>query len=879
VDRVDRVDRVEVEPLLSLALSDPRRALTLAQTVLENRPDPRASSIAHQAAGIVLRDGGQLAAALKELRAALRMARKAGPVERVVDVSATYGAALVMSGRTTEGLAQLDRALSQAHGDLLARVRLRRAHVLSLLGRHNEALDELRIALRTVRRSGDLQWEAHIVHNRCLVYLALGAVEKADKDAVEAERLYVLLGHQWPAAQAVHNRGLAALRRGDLPAALRFFDVAGARYASLGGMEPDLIIDRARAFLVAGMANEAAAMAEDYLNSEPKIKPVTRAELLLLAATAALAAGHIETARQRSLSARRLFRSQHRDLWDARATLVTLQAHYVSGRHTSELQASLSGLAGQLRALRCEDAPDAYLLAGRVALERGSPAAAKILSDAARYRLRGPALERASGWLAAALEAENEGRSRRVLAACGQGLDALDEHRLVFGGTELRALATGHGRELSTLALRHALAAGTARDLLVWAERWRATTLTAAWARPPDDAELRRDLAALRDATRRTEQTSSTGLPSNAADRERDRWESAVRERWMKVSGHGAGRTTPFDVEALLARLSTSGHFDGANGANRREGAQAVVLVEIDGELYALTVSRRGIQTCDVGPVDVALREAGFARSFLRRAAYGLPVPNLLQVGEQLQRSLLGSACRFLEGGPVILVPPARLHGAPWGMMPALARARLSVSPSLAIWVKAVSRPRPPVRRVVLVMGPGLPGAEAEVNALRSVHRNVSALEGGGATAERALASLEGTWLAHIVAHGYFRSDSPLFSSLTLDDGPLTVHDLDRLKRPPHRMILSACEVGGGEAVGSDEILGLVTSLLAMGTAGVMASVVPVNDEAAVGVMVRVHTELAGGRDLGEAWLAAREEASGDPLAAATAASFTAWGA
>jgi hypothetical protein len=54
---------------------------------------------------------------------------------------------------------------------------------------------------------------------------------------------------------------------------------------------------------------------------------------------------------------------------------------------------------------------------------------------------------------------------------------------------------------------------------------------------------------------------------------------------------------------------------------------------------------------------------------------------------------------------------------------------------------------------------------------------------------------------------------------------------------------------------------------------------VPVNDKAAVPVMLRVHTELATGRSLAEAWLAARAEAAGNPLAAATAASFTAWGA
>jgi tetratricopeptide (TPR) repeat protein len=861
---------VDVGSLLPLSLSSPQTALKLARRALESSLDPRSRSIAHQAAGIVLRDSGQLPDALKELRMALRLARQAALVERVVDVTATYGAALVMSGRTTQGLAHLDEAVSRAHDDLLARVRLRRAHVLSLLGRHDEALDDLRLALRTVRRAGDLSWEAHIVHNRCLVYLALGAVDQADRDAAEAERLFTRLGHEWPAAQAVHNRGLAALRRGDLPTALRFFDMAGARYTSLGGMEPDLIMDRARAFLVAGMAVEAASMAERYLNSEPDVKPVKRAELLLLAATAALAAGRADVARRRSQSAGRLFAAQRRDLWEARAALVMLRSDFVAGRRPSELLASLYSLAGQLRALRCDDAPLAYLLAGRLALESGSPLAAPALAQAARYRFRGPALERATGWLAVALEAQIAQRASRVLSACGRGLDALDEHRLAFGGTELRALATSHGHDLSVLALRQAVATRRARDLLVWAERWRATTVTAAWVRPPDDAELRRDLAALRDAARRADDASTAGISNTPADRERAHWEAAVRERLMKLPGHGDRRTGAFDVDELISHLSEPGPFG---------PAQAVVLVEVDGELRALTVSARGVRATYVGPIDAALREAEFARFSLRRAAYGWPVPDPGRVGAQLQRSLLGSAARSLGDGPVVIVPPARLHGAPWGMLPALAKVPLTVTPSLAMWVKAVNQTAPSNRKVVLVEGPGLTGAEAEVGALRGLHRQVRVLLGHDATAERAVSSLEGTWLAHIAAHGQFRSDSPLFSSLSLTDGPLTVHDLSRLKRPPYRMVLSACDVGAGEAVGSDELLGLVTSLLAMGTAGVMASVVPVNDAAAVRVMVRVHAELAGGKTLAEAWLAARDEAASDVLARASAASFTAWGA
>ena len=55
------------------------------------------------------------------------------------------------------------------------------------------------------------------------------------------------------------------------------------------------------------------------------------------------------------------------------------------------------------------------------------------------------------------------------------------------------------------------------------------------------------------------------------------------------------------------------------------------------------------------------------------------------------------------------------------------------------------------------------------------------------------MAAIDGAWLVHVAAHGTFRSDSPLFSAIELDDGPLTVYDLERLKRAPYRVILSSC--------------------------------------------------------------------------------------
>ena len=148
----------------------------------------------------------------------------------------------------------------------------------------------------------------------------------------------------------------------------------------------------------------------------------------------------------------------------------------------------------------------------------------------------------------------------------------------------------------------------------------------------------------------------------------------------------------------------------------------------------------------------------------------------------------------------------------------------------------------------------------------------------GTATADRVLTALDGAWLAHIAAHGTFRADNPMFSSILLDDGPLIVHDFERLGRAPYQLILAGCDSGVAAPVGADELLGLVSSLIPLGAAGIVASILPVNDIAAVPIMLALHDALQRGATLPEALLAARRAAGDDPLAEATAHSFLALG-
>jgi CHAT domain-containing protein len=92
-------------------------------------------------------------------------------------------------------------------------------------------------------------------------------------------------------------------------------------------------------------------------------------------------------------------------------------------------------------------------------------------------------------------------------------------------------------------------------------------------------------------------------------------------------------------------------------------------------------------------------------------------------------------------------------------------------------------------------------------------------------------------------------------------------------------VVLAGGDSGFAAPVGADELLGLASSLGPLGAVGIVASVVPVNDVAAVPLMLALHDALQRGVTLPEALQAARRAAGDDPLAKATAHSFMALGA
>jgi tetratricopeptide (TPR) repeat protein len=461
--------------------------------VLAGQPSTYDASLAHHVIGIVLRDRGDLPRAIAELRKGLRLARASGRTEREVDVQATLGAALAWTGRSQQGLTLLNRAVTASRGSMAGRVLMRRANVLWGMGRFREAHQDLSRALSHFRRADDTVWEARSLIHRADIFLALGLPGRADADFVRAERLFATNGQEFEYAKARHSLGLLALARGNLPEALAYFDEAGTRYDALGETLLDLPIDRCWALLAAGLADEAVQETNNALDRLPPAGGIAykEAELLFAAATAALAARNPARARERARQARRQFQTQRRSLWEARASLVLAEARYAAGEHSPALLRYAEEVAARLEASRAVEAMQGHLLAGRIALSRGSVTQAdQHLERAARSRRRGPPLPRSVAWLARALQADARGNARAAVVACARGLDALEEHQMRLGATELRAYGTAHGAELATLAQRDALRRGDVRRLLFWSERWRATALAARSTPAGEDKEL-----------------------------------------------------------------------------------------------------------------------------------------------------------------------------------------------------------------------------------------------------------------------------------------------------------------------------------------------------------------------------------------------------
>jgi len=872
---------------------DPDEVLAAAAALVATAGrDSELRAVARHAAALAHTERAELGSAMRQARLALAAAVRAGLDRRAAEIRVTLAWLELDRGRAAASMAHLDAALPLLRGRPAARARCMRGLNLCASGRLTAAITELTAALPGLRRHGDTRWIANALMGRGIAYTYTDALRAADADFVKATELWISLGQRDRAGGATNNRGFVAVRAGDVPRALELFDQAVASGLDLR-TRPEGLVDRAEAMLAGGLIDDARPVLEAAVRALTEAGRGTKlAEATLVAAYCAMRQRDLVRARDGADEAARLFRGQGRSWWVPLAAALQVHVRWLSGERTAGLQrtAELAAVDCSRHGWRVESSTS-LITAARVALGRSAVGRARsLLAGAAALRSRGTADVRAAAWYAEALLRQAGGDRRGVLSACRAGLRVVDEYASLLGSAELQAHATLLARDLAELAVGVALRDRDARAVLRWTERYRAGALARPAVRPPADAVLAAELVTLRSAVAAAREAVEAGRPDPAAERRVARLEQSVRRRALASSRGGAGGgagSRGGGSGGAGSRGGGSGGAGGSGSASRRDpldlgslhaalGATALLsLVVHGGQLVAVSVVDERVALHDLGPAEPLYAELDALRFGLHRLARGVSarVQRAVQAAvdasaSTLDKALLGPVLPAVGDRPMVVVPTGPLHALPWAALPSCAGRPVTVAPSVLSWLRAV-RVLAAHRGAgsVWVAGPRLEHAVSEVVGLRAASGGVRLLVEAQSTVDAVLAALDcvdpngadpngadpngadpnGAAVAHIAAHGRFRSDQPLFSTLELADGPLYVHDLDRLRRGPRLLVLSACEGGLSGVHPGDELMGLAAALLTRGTATLIASVVPVPDERTAAVMTALHRGLRTG--------------------------------
>ena len=863
---------------IEMATAAPRRARALARDVLaraREEHDVAAASMAEQALGLAARELGEIDVALRHLRSAVGGAERAGLVTRAAEARMSLAPTLQYAGRPTDALREADRAARVLRGPALARLQMQRSGILVRLGRFDEALALLGPAAATFRRTGDVVWEARLLNTRAILHGNRGAYVAGDRDFRRAGELFAGAGDEAAAAHMLCNRAWLHGRRGDVPAALALYDRSEARLRELGMPFAVPLVDKCEVLLAVHLAAEARATAEAAareLAAGGMVSDVPEAQLQV--AHAALLDGDEKAAAAAAGRAATAFARQKRPGFEAMARWVVVRARWDSGRRTAATQraavASAESLtaAGQLAA-----ALDARLVAAQIALQRRRVSEAEALLGSTPVRRRAPAELRTRAWYATALLRAARGDGPGADRALRAGWRVLDEYRASLGATELRASVSGHGQDLAALGVAQGLASGRPDAVLRWVERGRGASLRLRPVRPPDDAAMATDLAELREVASELAKAGSSGAAARLMGRQVE-MEESIRRRARRAAGTGSVERVP-----TVAGLATA--------LGRRV---LIEIVAVGGALHAVVVRDGRCVLRRLGPADEAARELEQLRYALRRLALRRGTPASVDAAVaaagaaigRLESLLLAPLAAEIGDRPLVISPPGRLHALPWSVLPSCHGRPVSVTPSAALWLKGqvAGAAEQSGSKVLLVAGPDLPHASEEVDQLARDYRGAGVLTGAGATAAAVGSRIARARLAHVAAHGSFRSDNPLFSCLRLADGPFTVYDLEALTGAPPLLVLSACESGLSAVRPGDELMGLASALFMMGTGALVASVGPVPDDATTPLMLDFHRRLRAGDDPSVALAEAGGDRRPSPDPAwVAAASFVCFGA
>ena len=232
------------------------------------------------------------------------------------------------------------------------------------------------------------------------------------------------------------------------------------------------------------------------------------------------------------------------------------------------------------------------------------------------------------------------------------------------------------------------------------------------------------------------------------------------------------------------------------------------------------------------------------------------------EILDQLGQKLLAPFWPELSGlDALIIIPHGPLHALPFQALRSgghylIENYAISYAPSAAVlkfcWEKlSLSETGQPFTGSALLVG--VPDERAahvgdEIRALKSLLPDATVLLDGQATLQQVCQSARSCGILHLAAHGLFRPEAPLLSSIRLADRWLAVQDVYDLELRASLVTLSACETGLGRDAGGDDLMGLVRGFLYAGANSLLVSLWTVDDESMTRLVVDFYTHWLAGK-------------------------------
>jgi tetratricopeptide (TPR) repeat protein len=246
------------------------------------------------------------------------------------------------------------------------------------------------------------------------------------------------------------------------------------------------------------------------------------------------------------------------------------------------------------------------------------------------------------------------------------------------------------------------------------------------------------------------------------------------------------------------------------------------------------------------------------------RAAF---LKNTQEILAQLGQLLLAPFMEALSGcDSLIIIPHGPLHALPFQALRInsqylIEKYAISYAPSAAVlkfcWDKpASSSVSMPFNGKALLVG--VPDERAEhvsdeIQALAVLLGDADVLLNEQATFAQVRETAQDCGLLHIAAHGLFRPEAPLLSSIHLFDRWMTVQDIYDLDLHASLVMLSACETGLGHDAGGDDMVGLVRGFLYAGASSLIVSLWSVDDESMTKLTTGFYTHWLAGQSKAQA--------------------------